>query len=423
MENYIFLAWLNNFLNVKNDKRSNLKNDKDNADSNRNKGDKKDEITAISNDDTGRILDAKSNTLQRYVKWKMNQSMTSPKESSSRNQSGSNMVSDCSSGKGKKQKKLPPKRTIQQKFSKKVKNGEDEAFGDMVASELKGLSCFFLQVKFKHEVNNLIFKNQMLVIQQNAPPNTPIHFPPSTFKLKSPTSQSNCAVFMQNTNGRSLDCYDSSKSSNKWNTLDLYILILTALYSCSLWNVIKLIFKFELFPLTFPTLLPNRAATVLMQFQVATIFLWQHFGVFINFRRPSPLVCDLNSSSLILPSANSTLTKPWVIEKDFSFWWRLLCVNTSKSLHKSLLLEFRMHLQWLLLFLNDYNYRLFPIVAEAFLDTNVEPKVWVEKFDLAFESTENLVLENLVWKVLANLGYCFQKRCLFPVAQELHSHY
>ena len=68
MENYSFLAWLNNFLKVKNDKRSNLKNDKDNTDSNRNKGDKKDEITAISNDDTGRILDAKSNTLQRYVK-------------------------------------------------------------------------------------------------------------------------------------------------------------------------------------------------------------------------------------------------------------------------------------------------------------------------------------------------------------------
>ena len=164
----------------------------------------------------------------------MNQSMTSPKESSSRNQSGSNMVPDRSSGKGKKQKKLQPKRTIQQKFSKKVKNGEDEAFGDMVASELKGLSCFFLQVKFKHEVNNLIFKNQMLVIQQNAPPKTPIHFLPSTFQLITPPSQRNAALFMQNTNGRSFDCYDTSKSSNKWNTLDLYNHILTALYSCSL---------------------------------------------------------------------------------------------------------------------------------------------------------------------------------------------
>ena len=141
---------------------------------------------------------------------------------------------------------------------------------------------------------------------------------PAPLSLKLPLLKV-IAVLMQNMNGRSLDCYDSSKSSNKWNTLDLYILILTALYSCSLWNVIKLIFKFELFPLTFPTLLPNRAATVLMQFQVATIFLWQHFGVFINFRRPSPLVCDLNSSSLILPSANSTLTKLELSRKTFRF--------------------------------------------------------------------------------------------------------
>ena len=45
-------------------------------------------------------------------------------------------------------------------FSEKVKNGEDEILVDMVASELKSLSCSILKVKFKHEVNNLFFKYQ-----------------------------------------------------------------------------------------------------------------------------------------------------------------------------------------------------------------------------------------------------------------------
>ena len=53
-------------------------------------------------------------------------------------------------------------------FSGKVRKGEDEVFGDMAASELKSLSCSTLTVKFKHEVNNLIFKYHMLNLQQNA---------------------------------------------------------------------------------------------------------------------------------------------------------------------------------------------------------------------------------------------------------------
>ena len=53
-------------------------------------------------------------------------------------------------------------------FSEKVLKGEDEIFGDMVASELKDLSCSILKIKFKHEVNNLIFKYQILNLQQNA---------------------------------------------------------------------------------------------------------------------------------------------------------------------------------------------------------------------------------------------------------------
>ena len=170
------------------------------------------------------MSDAESNASELSVKRKMIPSMTSPKESSSRNQSGSNMVPGRRSGKEKKQKKdttqqndsaevlktinkrLQEKSTI---LSEKVKKGEDEIVGDMVASELKGLSCSILKVKFKHEVNNLIFKYQMLNLQQNAQPNLPVQSPPSTCQLTTPPSQSNGAVFMQNTNERSFGCYNT----------------------------------------------------------------------------------------------------------------------------------------------------------------------------------------------------------------------
>ena len=80
-------------------------------------------------------------------------------------------------------KRLREKSTI---FSEKVKKGEDEIFGDMVAAELKGLSCSILKVKFKHEVNNLIFKYQMLNLQQNAQPNPPSNLHPAPLSLQLP---------------------------------------------------------------------------------------------------------------------------------------------------------------------------------------------------------------------------------------------
>ena len=196
MENYCFLGWLNNFLKLRNDTRSNLKNDDDNIDSSSNEEDEKDEMPAISDDDTGRMSDAESNAAELSVKRKMSPSMTSPKESSSRNQSRSNMVPGRHSGKEKSQKKdttqqddsVEVLRTINKRFqekstifSEKLKKGEDEIFGDMIASELKGLSCFVLKVKFKHEVNNLIFKDQMLNLQQNAQSDPPSNLHPVPF--------------------------------------------------------------------------------------------------------------------------------------------------------------------------------------------------------------------------------------------------
>ena len=67
--------------------------------------DQKDEMAAISDDNTGRMADAESNASERSVKRMMSSSMTSPKESSSRNQGVSNMVPGRCSGKKKTQKK------------------------------------------------------------------------------------------------------------------------------------------------------------------------------------------------------------------------------------------------------------------------------------------------------------------------------
>ena len=181
------------------------------------------------------MSDADSNASELSVKRKMSPSMASPKEISSRNQSGSNMVPGRRSGKGKKQKQDTTQqddsaeafktinKRLQEKsriFSEKVKKRWRWNFWwhGCFRTERPFLFYSILKVKFKHEMNNLIFKYQMLNLQQNAQPNPPIQSPPSTFQLTTPPSQSNGAVFMQNTNGRSFDCYDTSMSSNQWNS-------------------------------------------------------------------------------------------------------------------------------------------------------------------------------------------------------------
>ena len=55
------LGWLNNFLKLRNDTRSNLKKDDDIIDSSSDEEDKKYEMPAISDDDKGRMSDAEPN--------------------------------------------------------------------------------------------------------------------------------------------------------------------------------------------------------------------------------------------------------------------------------------------------------------------------------------------------------------------------
>ena len=62
-------------------------------------------MPVISNDNPGGMSDADSNASEQSVKRKMIPSMSIPKESSSRNESGSNIMSVYGSGKYKKQNK------------------------------------------------------------------------------------------------------------------------------------------------------------------------------------------------------------------------------------------------------------------------------------------------------------------------------
>ena len=55
-------GWFYNFLKLRNDTRTNLKNDDDNIWSSSDGEDEKDKMPAISDDDTGRMSDAESNT-------------------------------------------------------------------------------------------------------------------------------------------------------------------------------------------------------------------------------------------------------------------------------------------------------------------------------------------------------------------------
>ena len=105
LKNYNSLGWLNNFLKLRKKKEEFKKNVDDNIDSNSDEKDEKDEMPAISDDNTGRMSDAESNASERFAKRKMIPSLTGPKESSSRNQIGSHIVPGRRSGKEKKQKK------------------------------------------------------------------------------------------------------------------------------------------------------------------------------------------------------------------------------------------------------------------------------------------------------------------------------
>ena len=150
--------------------------------------------------------------------------MTNPKESLSKKykrvQYGTrSSLRQREKAKKKKKKKIPPNRMVQQ-FLKLLTNTfkKSQQFSQKKYKKVKmrflvtwllqnWKPVLFWRLAFKPEVNNLIFKHQM-------PTKSPIQPPRSTFQHTTPPSQIISAVFIQNTNGRSFDYYDTSMNSN-----------------------------------------------------------------------------------------------------------------------------------------------------------------------------------------------------------------
>ena len=101
----------------------------------------------------------------------------------------------------------------------------------MVASESKSLSCYILKVKFKHEVNILIIKDQKLHLQQNNQiPPSKHHQAPFSLQLTllKVMVQYSCRTRMEKVSNFPID---TGMSSNQRNTYNLNICIFTTLYS------------------------------------------------------------------------------------------------------------------------------------------------------------------------------------------------
>ena len=122
MENYSSLGWLKNFLKLRNGTRSNLKNDDDNIDSSSDEEYEKDDMPAISDDDTSRMSDAESNALERSAKREMSSSMTNLKKAQAKIKAGPIWCQVVAQARKKIEKRIPPNRMIQQKFLKLLTN-------------------------------------------------------------------------------------------------------------------------------------------------------------------------------------------------------------------------------------------------------------------------------------------------------------
>jgi hypothetical protein len=136
---------------------------------------------------------------------------------------------------------------LQHKSERPQQRDEDDVFGEMVTSEIKKFRKL-LKFRFKHEVNNLIFKYQMLCLQDPGTdllqqqsrmynfPTTPLLSPiqpnqpcpiQNTRDVSSPSpASSNQSTYLQNTSGKSFrgaadigspDSYDASVSNNLWS--------------------------------------------------------------------------------------------------------------------------------------------------------------------------------------------------------------
>ena len=107
-------------------------------------------------------------------------------------------------------------KAISKRFSEKSEmsskrvttEGEEDIFGKMVSAELKSLPKS-LGIRLKHDISNLIFKYQMMCLQQDAQQYSPISantqagLPLGNYQFTTPPMKSSeNSVYCQNSNGR-----------------------------------------------------------------------------------------------------------------------------------------------------------------------------------------------------------------------------
>ena len=238
LEVYSFLSWLYPFIKLRNDTRSNLpaaEKDDDDKEEMRSSSEEDEEIQddPLSDklSDTESIVSIKSNKRKKVNK----------QESESQH---SRSADNARSNKENKFKKPSPQddpstellKAINKRFSEKsaissksVTVDEDDVFGKLVTAELKSLPKS-LSIRLKNDVSNLIFKYQMMSLQQDAPQyssisaNAQMGLPPVNYQLTTPPMKSSGKpVYCQNSNGRhftlpSDTAFGSSDASNnQWS--------------------------------------------------------------------------------------------------------------------------------------------------------------------------------------------------------------
>ena len=115
LENYSFLGWFNNFLKLRNDTRSNLKNDDNNVDSSRDEENEKDEMPAE--------CQTQSQMHQSYPsKERGVQAWRVLKKAQAENKASPIWCQVVAQTRKKSEKKIPTNRMIQQKFLKLLTN-------------------------------------------------------------------------------------------------------------------------------------------------------------------------------------------------------------------------------------------------------------------------------------------------------------
>ena len=260
-EPYAFLGWLTHFVSLREDTRNNIPtagdtekfgesssdgfsdDDGDITDCNEKTSDCE-SIAAISSSTTSKLKRKIPPEGQLENQLKRNSFQSGPntsfknKTSTDSSRSASKYVTEKRAKKPSVQEDANTAvlKAISKRLSEKSatrendRRDEDEDFGKMVATELKGLPKVF-KIKLKHEINNLIFQYQMANLQhepvnhQNqtqlsketgmpSPVNNSITTPPSTNK----------STYFHNSGGRSFQFYsgnnpyDASVSDNsQWS--------------------------------------------------------------------------------------------------------------------------------------------------------------------------------------------------------------